>query len=71
MCFLERFCRLIPAANVTEMAHPAAPHYSTESGEDLSTSCKTVESAMALAFWMAINEQFDGKDRIDSSGWRA
>src|SRR6267143_3368786 len=48
-----------------------APHYSTEFGEDLSTSCKTVESAIALAFWMAINEKFDGEDRIDSRAWRA
>jgi hypothetical protein len=48
-----------------------APHYSTESGEDLSGSCNNEGSANALAFWMAINEKFDSEDRIDSSALRA
>jgi hypothetical protein len=29
-------------------------------------SCIRRESAYVLAFWMAINEKFDGDDRIES-----
>jgi hypothetical protein len=66
MIFAEKSGCLILAANVAGLSVRPAPHYSTESGEDLSTSCNTNGSANALAFWMAINEKFDGWERIDS-----
>jgi len=43
-----------------------ASHYNTESTEDLSRSFLRREAIRVLEFWMASNEKFDDRDRIES-----
>src|SRR5438309_12026041 len=64
--FSRQSCRRSVAARRAGYFTRPTPHYSTESRDDLRASCKTERvDEPPLTFWMEINEEFDGEDRID------